>query len=65
MSATNYHRTIRLNATMEAYVREAVVAESEQASANGLAIQPGRPADVRVRVASKTGRAVYLIDRWE
>ncbi len=54
-----------VRATMEAYVREAVVAESEQASANGLAIQPGRPADVRVRVASKTGRAVYLIDRWE
>lgn len=57
------HHGVR--ATMEAYVREAVVAESEQASANGIAIQPGRPADVRLRVTSKTGRAVYLIDRWE
>ena len=54
-----------VRSTMEAYVKAAVVAGKDAATACGLDLRKGGRWNHLLRVTSRIGRASYLLDRWD
>lgn len=59
---SEYHEVRK---AMELYSQRNKIADPELGTANGIAVQKGQEANLRVRVRTATGFANYIIDRWE
>ncbi|MGH1263470.1 hypothetical protein ACQVWE_14295 [Bacillus cereus] len=54
-----------IRSTLEAYSKGAAIEEYDEASACGVRLQYGGTWNAMVRVTTKTGTAVYKLDRWD